>query len=98
MKTALKLLAVAAVFLAPSLSAAQSISAVSTDRLGIPESEGELTAEVQRYVSRGDELSSRLRLDAAAREYLRAADVARRDGHLSSLTRWKAASAYYNDD
>ena len=97
MKTALKLLAVA-VFLAPSLSAAQSITTVSTDRFGIPQSDGELSLEVQRYVSRGDQLGNRLRFDAAAKEYLRAADAARQDGHLPSLTRWKAAGAYYNDN
>lgn len=61
------------------------------------ESEGELSPEVQRYLSRGDELSGRLRFDAAAKEYGRAAGVARREGHLASWTSWKVASAYYND-
>src|SRR6476660_10522953 len=97
MKTALKILAVA-VFLAPSLAAGQSMTTVSTDQLGIPQSEGELSADVQRYISRGDEMGNHLRFDAAAKEYLKAADAARRDGHLPSLTRWKAAGAYYNDD
>lgn len=96
MKTALKL--AVALFLAPSLSVAQSISTVSADPFGIPQSEGELSPDVQRYVSRADELSNRLSFDAAAKEYLRAADAARRAGSLPSLTRWKAASAYYNED
>lgn len=96
MKTALKL--AVALFLAPSLSVGQSISTVSTDPFGIPQSDGELSPDVQRYISRADELSNRFRFDEAAKEYLRAADAAHRAGHLPSLTRWKAASAYYNGD
>ena len=90
MKTAIKRLAVAAMFLVPSLSAAQSIA-------GIQESESEISPTVQLYVGRGDELSSRLRFDAAAQEYRRAADVARREGHLASGTSWKVATAFYYD-
>jgi hypothetical protein len=100
MKTALRFLAVVAVFLAPSFSAAQSPIGTesSVDPLGIRSSDGEITADVQRYISRGDELIGRTRFDAAAQQYLRAADLAHRDGHLPSLTRWKAASAYYFGD
>lgn len=90
MKTAVNLLAVATLCLAPSLSAAQSV-------MGIQESDGELSPEVQSYVARGDELTNRLRFDAAAQQYRRAADVARRAGHLASGTTWKAATAFYYD-
>jgi hypothetical protein len=99
MKTALTLLAVVTVLAAPPLSALQSgtepVSPVV--RAGIPESDGELSPEVQLYVGRGNELSSQLRFDAAAREYRRAADVSRREGHLASGTSWLLASAYYYD-
>jgi hypothetical protein len=53
---------------------------------------------VQSYIDRGDKLTSEVRFAAAAREYQRAADVARREGHLASGTSWKLATAYYNDD
>jgi len=99
MKTAVTLLAVATIFLAPGLSAAQSVAIVvsSPANIGIQESDGEVSPVVQLYVGRGDELSSRLRFDAAAREYSRAADVARGEGHLPSATSWKVASAHYFD-
>ena len=90
MKTATYLLAVATLLVAPSLSAAQS-AIVS----GVQASAGELSPEVQWYVGRGDELAGRLRYDAAAREYARAADIARREGHLASGTSWKLATAHY---
>jgi hypothetical protein len=89
MKTATYLLALAAFLVAPSLSASQSIVS------GIQASAGELSPEVQLYVGRGDELADRLRYDAAAREYARAADIARREGHLASGTTWKLATAHY---
>jgi len=92
MKTATYLLAVATFLVAPSLSATQS-AIVS----GIQASAGELSPEVQLYVGRGDELSGRLRYVAAAREYARAAEIARRDGHLASGTSWKLATAHYYD-
>ncbi len=92
MKTATYLLAVAAFLVAPSLSATQS-----TIVSGIQASAGELSADVQLYVGRGDELASRLRYDAAAREYARAADIARGEGHLASGTSWKLATAHYYD-
>ena len=47
------------------------------------------------YIGRGDELAGRLRYDAAAREYARAADIARREGHLASGASWKLASAHF---
>ena len=90
MKTATYLLAVAAFLVAPSLSATQS-PVVS----GIQASTDELSPEVQWYVGRGDELTGRLRFDAAAREYARAADIARREGHLPSGTTWTLATALY---
>ncbi len=93
MKTATYLLAVATLIVAPSLSATQS-PIVS----GIQASAGELSPEVQLYVGRGDELAGRLRYDAAAREYARAADIARRDGHLASGTTWMLATAHYCND
>jgi subtilisin family serine protease len=94
MKTAMYFLAVATFLVAPSISAAQT-PIVS----GIQASADEISPEVQLYVGRGDELTGRLRYDAAAREYARAADIARRDGHLASGTTWKLATAhYYNGD
>jgi len=90
MKTATYLLAVATFLAAPSLSATQS-AIVS----GIQASTDELSPEVQWYVGRGDELTGRLRFDAAAREYARAADIARREGHLASGTTWTLATALY---
>lgn len=99
MKTALKLLAVAAVFLAPRPSAAQAVATPETSAgpIAIQESDGELSSEVRLLVVRGDEMSNRLRFDAAAQEYRRAADVARREGHLASGTTWKTATAYFYD-
>jgi hypothetical protein len=99
MKTALGLLAVATILVVPSLSATQSSAQSDSPAVltGIQESAGELSPEVQLYIGRGDELTSRLRYDAAAREYARAADIARRDGHLASGTSWKLANAQYYD-
>jgi hypothetical protein len=99
MKTAIHILAVATLCLAPGLSAAQSVATAQApvDRIGILETEGELSPTVQLYVGRGDELSGRLRFEAAAREYRRAAEVARREGHLASGTSWKAATAYFSN-
>src|SRR3954462_13095782 len=98
MKTALSLLAVATLLAAPTLSTRQSTPsdgpAVAS---GIQPSADEYSPEVQLYVGRGDELAGRMRLDAAAREYTRAADVARREGHLASGTSWKLASVHYNN-
>ena len=101
MKTATYLLAVSTFLVAPSLSATQSSAQPDSPAIvsGIQASAGELSPEVQLYVGRGDELSSRLRYDAAAREYAHAADVARREGHLASGTSWKLATArYYQGD
>jgi len=90
MKTATYFFAVATFLVAPSLSATQS-AIVS----GIQASAGELSPEVQLSIGRGDELTGRLRYDAAAREYARAADNARREGHLASGATWKLATAHY---
>lgn len=97
MKTALGLLAVATILVAPNLSATQSnAQSDSPDILvSIQASDGELSPQVQRYIDRGDELSRHLRYDAAAREYAQAADIARREGHLPSGTSWKLASAHF---
>lgn len=99
MKTALHLLAVATMLGASNLSATQT--GAEPDRPaglpGIQQSDSELSPEVQRYIGRGDVLSGHLRFDAAAREYARAADIARREGHLPSWTSWKVANAHYND-
>jgi hypothetical protein len=99
MKTALSLLAVATILVAPSLSATQSNAQFVSPAVhsGIQESAGELSADVQVYLGRGDESSSRLNYGAAGRDYRRAADVARREGHLSSATSWRLATALYND-
>jgi len=97
MKTALHLLAVATFLVAPSLSATQSSAQSDNPAVltSIQASAGELSPEVQLYIDRGDELSHHLRYDAAAREYARAADIARRKGHLPSGTSWRLASAHF---
>jgi hypothetical protein len=91
MKTALSVLAVATFLVAPTLSATQSVLS------GIQPSAGEISPDVQLYIGLGDELISRLRYDAAAREYRKAADIARREGHLPSSTSWRLANALYYD-
>src|SRR2546428_7764194 len=95
MKSALSLVAVATLLIAPNLSAVQAAAPEPIVLPSIQGSDGELSSEVQLYIGRGDELSSHLRYDAAAREYARAADVARREGHLPSGTSWKLANAHY---
>ena len=99
MKTALGLLAVATFLVTPSLSATQSSAQSDSPVIvsGIQPSAGELSPEVQRYIGRGDELIGRLRFDAAAREYARAADIARHEGHLPSWTSWKVATTHYSN-
>jgi hypothetical protein len=99
MKTALTVLALATVLVPSQLRAiasptAPEKSAIST---AIPASLGELTPEVQAFVTRGDVLCSTLRFKAAAREYSRAVELARRQGHLASGTTWRLANAHYND-
>ena len=96
MKTA-RLVAVATLLIAPNLSALQSATPVPIVLPSIQGSDGELSSEVQLYIDRGDDLSSRLRFDAAARQYGQAANVARREGHLPSGTSWKMANAQYFD-
>lgn len=97
-KTALTLLAVTAILATSNLSALQSAAEPESPvvRAGIPESVNELTPDVRLYVSKGDMLRSQLRFSDAAREYRRAADIARRAGHLASGTTWMLANAYYN--
>ena len=95
MKTALSLVAVATLLIAPNLSAVQSAAPDPAVLPVIQGSAGELSPEVQLSIGRGDELTGRLRYDAAAREYARAADIARREGHLASGTSWRLASAHY---
>ena len=87
MKTATYLLALATFLVAPSLSATQSNAQSDGPAIvsGILASADELSPEVQWYVGRGDELTGRLRYDAAAREYARAAETARREGHLPQV-------------
>jgi ATP/maltotriose-dependent transcriptional regulator MalT len=99
MKTALTLLAVVTIVVPPNLSARQ-LSAepgMPVVRAGISESDSELTPGVKVHVQRGDLLRSELRFTEAAVEYRRAADVARREGHLPSGTTWMLANAYFND-
>jgi hypothetical protein len=95
MKTALSIVAVATLLIAPNLSALQSAVPDPAVLPGIHESAGEFSSAVQPYIDRGDELSNHLRFDAAAREYARAVDVARSEGHLASGTSWKLANAQY---
>jgi hypothetical protein len=98
MKTALTLLTVGTLFVSPSLSAMQSVDEPASPaiRAGIPESDSEMSPDVQRQVARGDLLRSQLRFADAAIEYRRAADIARREGHLASGTTWMLANAHYN--
>jgi hypothetical protein len=100
MRTALTLLAVATAVIAPNPSVAQSVvePATAVARSSIQESEGELSDKVRIHVERGDLLGSQLKFAAAARAYQRAADIARREGHLPSWTTWKLANARFNDD
>ena len=105
MRTALTILAVATGFVthANARSAAQSAAQPTQPeapavRSGIPESAGELSTDVRLHIDRGDALSNQLRFSAAAVEYRRAAEIAKREGHLASWTTWKLASAYFNDD
>ena len=99
MKTALTLLAVVTLVVPPNLSAKQLSAEPGNPvvRAGIPESDSELTSGVKVHVQRGDLLRGELRFADAAVEYRRAADVARREGHLSSGTTWMLANAYFND-
>jgi len=100
MKTALALLAVATAVVAPNSYSAQSGSEpiAAVVRYSIQESEGEVSSAVQLLLDKGDALSSQLRFTAAAREYQKAAVIARREGHLPSWTTWKLANAHFNDD
>ena len=100
MKTALTLLAVATAVVVPNSYSAQSgaESVAAVVRSSIQESEGELSSAVRLRIEKGDALSSQLRFTAAAREYQKAADIARSEGHLPSWTSWKLANAHFNDD
>lgn len=64
-------------------------------RPGIDSSPGELSREVRSFVRRGDALITMQRYAAGEREYRQAVATARRQGHLSSLTSWRLASACY---
>ena len=98
-------LGIAAALLPRQLAATQSVPPVRgvsdseitavVIRFGIPASNGELTAAVQARVTRGDRLTGMRRFAAAEEEYRAAATLARREGHLPSLTLWRLASAYY---
>jgi len=109
MRTALSLLAASTLALSTAVTASHASTpqsetnpsasvAPSAASTGIQESEGELSIDVQRHVGRGDELSGQLRFAAAAVQYRRAAEIARREGHLPSWTTWKLANAYFNGD
>jgi len=95
MKTALGFVAVATLLIASKLPALQAAVPVPTVVPSIQGSDGELSSGVQLYLDRGDELLSHRRFDAAIRDYARAADVARHEGHLPSGTSWKIANAQY---
>lgn len=96
MKTALGFVAILALLAAPAPAAVQSNTASDEPAVtGIQDSPGELSAEVQLHVDRGDQLCGETRFGAAQREYARAADIARREGHLPSGTSWRLANAQY---
>jgi hypothetical protein len=68
-------------------------------RPGIPPSDGELTPAVRAHLARGDSLTGLQRYPEAVQEYRRAAQIARAEGHLPSLTLWHLASArFYGGD
>jgi len=64
-------------------------------RPGIPASDGELTPAVRAFVTRGDSLTGLQRYTEAVVAYRHAAQVARAEGHLPSLTMWHLASAHF---
>jgi tetratricopeptide (TPR) repeat protein len=74
----------------------QQVAQVTMEvRPGIPASAGELTTEVQRRLTRGNELTAQRRYAEAQAEFRAAATVARRQGHLPSRSLWHLACAYY---
>src|SRR2546426_4192922 len=70
----------------------------STDRdqisSGIPASEGELTSAVRARIERGDGRNGSVTFAQAAEQYLAAADIARQEGHLPSLSMWRLANTW----
>ena len=73
----------------------------STDRdqisSGIPASEGELTSAVRARIERGDGRNGSVTFAQAAEQYVVAADIARQEGHLPSLSMWRLANTWFHD-
>src|SRR3989454_5353078 len=72
----------------------------STDRdqiSGIPASEGELTPAVRARIERGDGRNGSVTFAQAAEQYVAAADIARQEGHLPSLSMWRLANTWFHD-
>src|SRR3989442_6595351 len=72
----------------------------STDRdqiSGIPASEGELTPAVRAHIERGDGRNGSVTFAQAAEQYVVAADIARQEGHLPSLSMWRLAKTGFHD-
>src|SRR5438477_13198654 len=73
----------------------------STDReqitSGIPASEGELTPAVRARIDRGDGRTGAVTFAQAAEQYFAAAEIARQEGHLPSLSMWRLADTWFDD-
>ena len=86
------------VVLALSATAMQAQTSNWTQiRSGIPPSDSELTASVQILIDRGDHQRNGQRFVAAQVAYRDAADMARKQGHLPSLSMWRLANSYFAD-
>jgi len=73
----------------------------STDRdqitSGIPASEGELSPAVRARIDRGDGRTGSVTFAQAAEQYFAAAEIARQEGHLPSLSMWRLANTWFHD-
>ena len=64
---------------------------------GIPAAEGELSPAVKTRIDRGDGRNGSVTFAQAAEQYVAAADIARREGHLPSLSMWRLANTFFHD-
>src|SRR5256886_17406486 len=72
----------------------------STDRdqiSGIPAAEGELTPAVRAHIERGDGRNGSVTLSQAPEQHVVAADIARPEGHLPSLSMWRRSQTRLHD-
>jgi hypothetical protein len=64
---------------------------------GIPASDGELTPAVRARIDRGDGRTGGVTFVEAAEQYQAAAEIARREGHVPSLSMWRLANTFFHD-